>query len=334
MPRRILRQVDTFAPVNSTPFRRAMPLGTTVVSYPMRLTGTYTNPAGGVVLLEDSPYGYIRGLDIMLNGSFPLRSALHGRSYFFFNRMQYATPPQFTAPATGASAVTSIVAELKADMGQPELLPPLDSSFWLDTRLLSRLELVFTFGADQDIATGAGATITAQSLTVYAEEVADAGGITSKMQEIRLRSTIGSTGLLDFPGGIPALGPAYRAFALHFVSGNADEIRATSDDTILTDASLVGDNVVRYWDAGQYRSIRQDNKISFAFEAMPAGWAVLDFARSKTLRDLLLTARTRSLNLRLNIGAAPANAIVEVYPFNALLVVRGRGVQALARRAA
>lgn len=334
MPRRILRQVDTFTPVNSQGARRPMPLGTTVASYVVRLTGTYTNPAGGVVLLEDSPYGYIRGLDVLVNGSFPLRANLHGRSYFFFNRMQYTTPPQFTAPATGASAVTAIFAEFKVDMGQPELIPPLDSAFWMDTRLLSRLELIFTFGADQDIATGAGATITLQSLTVYAEEIADAGGITSKMQQIRLRSTIGATGLLDFPGGIPALGPAYRAFALHFTSGNADEIRATSDDTVLTDASLIGDNVVRYWDAGQYRSIRQDNKIAFANEIFPPGWMVLDFARSKTLRDLLLTARTRSLNLRLNIGAAPANAIVEVYPFNALLVVRGRGSQALARRAA
>lgn len=329
MARKILRQIETFTPVaGETGVRRRMPLGMTLAAYHLRLTGTLTVGVAAATILEDSPFGFIRSMQVMLNNSFPLSGdGMHGRIYFFLNRYQRGTSPRVTAPLAAVGA-SNFVAEWSHYFGQPDLVPPLDSAFWLDSRLLANLELVFNFGQAADVATaGGGGTVALSNLalTIWAEEVADVGGPTSRMQINRLANAVSATGQQSFPTqGLPSLGPAYRAVALHFTSGNADPIRATSDDTILTDATLIGDNIVRHVDAARYESIRGDNKLTRSLETMPAGWAVLDFARSATLRDIILTARTRNLQLLLNIGAAPANTFVEIVPLTPLLAVRAR----------
>lgn len=329
MARKLFRQVDQFTPVaGDTGVRRRMPLGSTLSKYVVRLTGTSTVGVAVATNLEDTPYGFIKRCDVVLNGSFPLMGNVHGRSYFAWNRFMNGTPPQFTAPATAIGA-SSFVAEYEIPFAQRDLLPPIDSGFWLDTRLQSSVELVFDFGVAADVQTaGGGGTValSALQITIFAEEIADVGGPTSRMQFQRQLVSLTATGVQDIPaGGLPTLGPAYRQILLHYVSGNTDPIRATSDDTILTDVSLIGDNIVRHVDSSPYRLVRSDNKNLYNIETMPAGWAVLDFARSRTLRDILLTNRTRSLILRQNIAAVPANTFVEIYPINPLLVVRARG---------
>lgn len=325
MSRKIFRLVDSFTPVESqTGVRRTMPLGTTVSRYLVRLTGTLTVGVAAATILEDSPYGFILNQDTILNGSFPLHSS-DGRGYFFLNRIQQQTPPRTTAPLAAVGA-SNFVAEYTLDFGQLDLVPPLDSAFWNDTRLLSRLELVFNFGAAADVATlGGGGTVALSNLLIqiFSEEIADVGGPASRMQLSRLQQAIVATGDLDIQ--LPALGPAYRWLLLHYTSGNASPIRATSDDTILNNISLIGDNVVRHFDQLPYQPGRADNKLLYHVETMPAGWLALDFARSRTLRDILLTNRTRQLILRQNIAAAPANSFVQIYPVNALLVVRRNG---------
>jgi hypothetical protein len=335
MARKILRQVDAFSGTSviadNAQVRRRMPLGTTVSKYYCRFTGTVTTAgANASAVNEDNPYGYLRAIDTVLNSSFPLRGGVDGRGYFFLNRIQYGTPPA-SAGVLVATGAYAIVAEFSIDFGQPDLAAPLDAAFWLDTRLLSSLELVWTFGlgngaagVNNDFVQAAGATTTAltvPAITVYAEEVADAGGFLSRMQITRMVQAITVTGFNDIQ--LPALGPSYRAIAAHFTSGSITPVfDQTSDDTILTDSSLIADNVVRHMDAVPYRSIRQDNKTLYSVETMPAGWQFADFARSHNLRDLIYTSRTRQLIHRLNVGSAPSGANVQLYPMNALLVVR------------
>lgn len=334
MARKLLRQVDSFGVgviADNTQVRRRMPLGVTLSRYYVRFTGSLVVGVAALTSVnEDSPYGYLRSIDTVLNSSTPLRNNVDGRGWFFLNRLQYGTPPQFAAPST-PTGTYAISAELSIDFGQNDLRPPLDAAFWLDTRLLSSLELVYQFGVGtsavasaftdfgQNSATSTQ-TLNTPAVVVYAEEVADAGGFLSRMQITRIKQAIAATGNLDVQ--LPALGPAYRGIAIHYTSGNAVEFDATSDDTVDTDVSLIADNVVRHLDATPYRSVRQDNKTLYSIETMPAGWEFLDFARSKNLRDLIYTSRTRQLILRLNIGSAPANAIAQIYPLNALLVVR------------
>lgn len=330
MARKILRKVASVAPVNNTVIRTRLPLGTTVSRYFLRYTATLTIGVASVAaVLEDAPYGYLRSVDLILNGSFPLRS-LDGRGYFFLNRIQEGTPPQNTPPPVTVGAA-AIVAEFSIDLGQIDLRPPLDAAHWLDTRLLSSLELVITFGNEADIVNASGTStqvLSAQNVDVYAEEVADVGGPLSRMRYTRIQQLVAATGDLDIQ--LPALGPAYRLIAVHATSqttpggGTAitDPIRQTSDDTIINTLSLIADNVVRHVDTSPYRSLRQDNKLFYHIETMPPGWAVMDFARSQNLRDLILTPRTRQLILRSNIASAPANAFLQVYPLDDLLVVR------------
>lgn len=321
MARKLLRLADSFTPTESQEVRRPMPLGTTLAGYVIRLTGTLTVGVAAATVLEDSPYGFIRNMAVILNGSFPLQSA-DARFYFFSNRQMHGTPPRVTAPA-GAVGASNFVAEFRIPFSQYDLQPPLDSAWWLDTRLLNRLELVYNFGAAVDVATaGGGGTVALSNLAirVFAEEIADVGGPASRMQVARSQQQITATGDLDLQ--IPALGQAYRGIALHFTSGNADPIRATSDDTIMNTYSLIGDNVVRHYDATPYETMRSDSKTLYHVEVWPAGWVFIDYARSKTLRDILITSKTRQLIQRLNIAAAPANTFVQFYPLNALILVR------------
>lgn len=320
--RKVPRRVDVFTPVASQTIRRRMPIGLTTARYLIRFTGTLTVGVAVATILEDSPLGFIRNIELVLNGSFPLRS-IDARAAFFFNRYQQKTSPVLTAPS-GAIGASNFVAEFSIDLEQLDLLPPNDRAFWLDTRRYSSVELVYTFGADADVATPGGggtAVLSALNIEVMADEVADLGGPASRMQHTRMVQAIAATGDLDVQ--LPALGPLYRAVALHFTSANADPIRATSDDTILSNATLIGDNILRHVDQAAYRQIRSENKQVSQSETYPAGWAVLDFAKKQHLADLVRTERTRQLVLRLNIAAAPANTFVQVYPMNALLLRPG-----------
>jgi hypothetical protein len=320
MPRKLLSQVDAFAPTDSQQVRRRLRLGATISRYLIRFTGNLVVTATAT-LAEDAPLGYLRSVDLVLNGGFPLRS-LDARGIRFLNTVQQETPPQLTAPS-GAIGTTAFVGEISIDLAQVDLLPPLDSYFWMDSTLLSGLELVFTFGAVADIILTGTATLTALNVVIYAEEVADYGGVTSRIQISRIQQAIAATGDLDLQ--LPALGPVYRGLAAHFTSANADPIRATSDDTILNTISVIADNLLRHIDSAPYRMVRADNKMLYALETMPAGWIFLDWARSKTVNDLLATGRTRQLTVRLNIAAAPANSFVQLYPMNGLLVTDRSG---------
>lgn len=317
------RQVDAFAPTASQTIRRRMPLGLTVGRYMVRFTGTLTNAVAVATILEDSPLGFIRNIELSLNGSFPLKS-WDARAQWFWNRFQHGAVPTVTAPAAAIGA-SNFVAEFFIDLEEQDLLPPQDRAFWLDTRRYANVELVWTFGADADVATPGGggtAVLSALNVVISADEVADAGGLLSQMQTSRMQQALTATG--DFDLQLPALGQMYRAILLHYTSGNVDPIRATSDDTILNTVSLIADNALRHYDAVPYRQVRQENKQTKHLEALPAGWAVLDFAKQKHLADLVRTERTRQLILRQNIAAVPANTFVQVYPVNAR-IARPRG---------
>lgn len=318
MARKVPRRVDVFTPVDSQTIRRRMPIGLTTARYLIRFTGTHTVTMAQTIL-EDSPLGYIRNIELVLNGSFPLRS-IDARGAFFLNRYQQKTQPTLT-PSAGGVGTTNFVAEFSLDLEQLDLLPPNDRAFWLDTRRYSSVELVYSFGTVADIASGGAGSLSALNIEVLADEVADLGGPASRMQHTRMVQAIAATGDLDIQ--LPALGPLYRAIALHFTSGTADPIRATSDDTVLSNATLIGDNILRHVDQAAYRQIRSENKQVAQAETYPAGWAVLDFAKKQHLADLVRTERTRQLVLRLNIAAAPANTFVQTYPINALLLRPG-----------
>lgn len=307
------RIVDQFVPVVDTPARRPMPLGTTVARYLIRVTGSLTVGVAVATILDDSPYGLIKSVDLVVNGGKPLRAHPARFLGIAWNPFQFGTGKRSTAPS-GAVGTTAFMAEFEIDLAQWDIYG-LERYFVLDTRLYSSVELVYNIGNAADVATlGGGGSVSLSNLLIqtFAEDIADVGGFASRVEIRRLPQTIGATGALTI-NTLPALGAIYRAIVLHTVSGNADPIRGTDDDTVITDVSLKAGSVVHF-DKVPWEQLRANNKAIAGLETMPAGWGVLDFAPNHNLEELLRTARARQLLLELTIGAAPANTWLEVYP--------------------
>lgn len=316
------RAIRTYTPVNSQQERTRLPVGASILGYRIRFTGTLTNGVAVATILEDSPLGYLRSVDLILGGSFPLR--VHdARAVQFWNNIQQGAANRRTAPAAAVGAST-FVGEITVAMEQADLERALGlkRGFILDSRPLGSLELAITPGVDADVATpGGGGTAVLSALSIQITEMAaqDVAGVLSRMQISRIQQAISATGSQDLPL-FPGAGVAYRAFLLHFTSANADPLRATSDDTILTDLTVVDSRGVRYLDAVTYEQLRAQNKRTYGLEAISAGWAIADFAQDHTLDDLLFTFGIQNVTVRMNVGAAPANTFVQAYPVNALLV--------------
>jgi hypothetical protein len=325
MARPLDRLVVSFAPtLNLAGQRQPLPLGLMAVGYKIRATGTLTVGSAAVTLVEDSPYGLISQAQLVLGGSYPLRQA-DARFWRFWNRYQHFTDNRFTQPSPAAAAVTNFVAEFSIDIEQPELLPPLDRAFWMDSRRLARVEMVFDVGGDGDVTsvnTGTANAFSALNIQVRSKEIQDRAGITSRMQLTRNFYPSLATGDNDMQ--LTALGAAYRAIILHFVSGNATYNRATSDDTFGNTVTLAGDQI-RYWDAVPYSTLQQEDKQQSEIEAWPPGFVVLDAARSRNLQDLVQTGNRRSLVLRTNLTSVPSNAQIGVYLANVILVASSGG---------
>ncbi len=326
MARLIERAVTTFTPTDSTQDRQhaRMPLGATIQAYRIRFTGTLTVGVAVATILEDSPLGYLRSVDLVLGGGFPLR--VHDARFVrVLNTMQYGAAPRITAPA-GAIGATNFAAELTVDLWQPDLRASigLDRAFWLDSRVLSSLELVPTFGVAADVATaGGGGTVALSNLSfqVTAQEVLDQGGLLSRMQILRqVVQAVPAAGVLDlqpFSGG----GVVYRGFWIHATSHATltDPNRQTSDDTIVGDVSVVDSRGIRLTDAVPWEQLRAETKRAYGFETVPAGWVFVDFAKAHHLADLWDTRGAQAVQMRFTIAAAPANSFLQVYPMVALL---------------
>jgi hypothetical protein len=321
MPALLRRKVAAItAPPDNTPQRVPIPLGATLQTIVLRLTGTLTVGTAAATVLPDSPLGYLKQVDLILGGSFPLRS-LDGRALFLRNTLQRFTAPRRSAPS-GSVGSSNFLAEVYLDLWQPDLLPPLARAFWLDTRFLSRVDLVVNVGEARDIATPGGSgtvTISNVNIDVIVEEVPDAGGLLSRMQELRaVVRQVTATGRLALDPFAGA-GVTYRGFLVNARSGNADPNRGTDDDTIISAVALRDSRGRRWVDDQPWETLRSQTKTTYALETMPNGWALVDFAPSQTLEDLLVTRGLQNVQMELVIGAAPANAWVQVYPLVAIL---------------
>ena len=305
--------------------RQKLPLGVTVARYHCRFTGTLTVGTNAVTPFADSPYGVFHRIQLILNGGKPLRVA-EGRFNKWLNNVQHGVSEPFTVPNGTGGAATAIKAEFDIDLEQDDLLAPNDRAFWMDTRLLSALDLSIDWGGVNDIVPantgGIANTLTSPQMTVTAEEITDAGGPSSQLQQTEQQASVAATGNLDIQ--IPALGPAYRGLAIFARSGNADPNLGNWDDTVVSTVSLIGDNTVRYMDQVAWAQLQSMNQVRYTPQGgtWQAGSALIDFARDGTLRDLLLTAARKQLVLRLNIGSvANGNVWILVYPLNDVLVL-------------
>lgn len=304
-----------------------VPRGTTFQAVRLRLTGTLTVGVAVATILENSPLGLLRSVDLLLGGR-ALR--VHdARAVRMLNKIQHRTDPRVTAPS-GAIGASAFNAETVVDLWQPDLLYGLPRSFWLDSRFINGVRLVATIGQAEDVATaGGGGTVALSSVQLGVDliEVLDRGGILSRMEILRAtRLPVAATGRLDVPpydGG----GVRYRAFLIHATSGNADENRATSDDTIITDVSVRSSRGIRYLDQVPWERLRNETKRVYNLETVDAGWALVDFAKEHHLDDHLDSRGSQAVNLSFTIGAAPANSIIQVYPLVILLAQRRGAVR-------
>ena len=179
--------------------RLRLALGTTYQALKLRLTGTLTVGVAVATILEDSPLGLLRSIDLVLGGGQPLRQK-DARAVFRTNHIQHGTQPRITAPS-GAIGASNFVAEVYVDLWQPDLRGGLARAFWLDADFLSSLELVVQVGVDADVATPGGggtAVLSNVQLGVDIVEALDFGGQLSRMQEIRqIVRQVTATGTLD-----------------------------------------------------------------------------------------------------------------------------------------
>jgi len=317
------RNFATIVPTLDVQNRLRLALGTTYQAIKLRLTGTLTVAVAVATILEDSPLGLLRSIDLIVGGGQPLRSK-DGRATFRLNHIQHGTQPRLTAPS-GAIGASTFVAEVYVDLWQPDLDFGLARAFWLDADFLSQLELVIQVGGNTDVATpGGGGTAVISNVQIGVDlvEVLDFGGQLSRMQEVRqIVRAVAATGVLDvdpFTGG----GVNYRGFLIHATSGNADPNRAASDDTIIQDVSVFVP-ARRIYDAIPWERIRAETKRVYSLESIPAGWGLVDFAKERHLGYVLDTTGDQAVNMRFTIAAAPANSIIQVYP----LVFQKRQVQ-------
>lgn len=321
MPLVTRRKIATIsAPADNTPQRVPIPLGATLQAIILRLTGTLTVATTAATVLDESPLGYLKQIDLLLGGSFPLRS-LDGRAAYRRAHFQQGTAPRLTAPS-GAVGSSSFLAEVPINIYQPDLLSALARAFWLDTRFLNRAELVINVGAAQDVATpggGGSVSLSNVSIDVLVQEVVDAGGLLSRMQEVRaVVRSVSSTGVLDLDPFAGA-GVAYRGFLIHAVSGNADANRGTGDDTIISTVTLRDSRGRRYLDEVPWEVIRAETKYTYGLESLPSGYGLVDFAKAHTLEDILQTRGLQNVQMSLRIGSAPSNSWVQVYPLVPIL---------------
>jgi hypothetical protein len=342
--RELERQVLQFSDITAGrtgDIRSNMPLGIAVTRYKLRFTGTFLMGAAPGALQPDSPFTFLKNLQLQLGGGFPLRNA-DGRFWKFWNTIQRSgVVPDFVAPSVAGNAQTSISFVTLMDMVQSDLNPPLDRAFVFDTRLVSGVSPVFDWGQATDIATGAS-SLTSPQMTIVEVDAADVRGAASRVQVSRQQVSSGNiVANSTFDVYIASQGPAYRAIVLSARSGNADPNLGVGDDTIVTAVSLIGDNAVRYYDLAPWTQIQNENKVVYGMiNGWPAGWVVLDFAKDRTLRNLLLTQNRKQLVLRLTFASSlPSNPFVNVYPVNDILVVarsqaaRGRRAVQVAARA-
>src|SRR5574341_224405 len=235
MPDTTWRPVRTFTPTDNDPgIIQSLPVGKMLSRYLIRFTGTLTVGVAAATVLEDSPLGYLRSINCVLGGSFNLR--VHDARFMrFFNGYQGGTFPRITAPS-GAIGATNFMAEIMLDFEQMDMLPPFDRAFWLDSGLLSSVDLIFATGAAADVATaGGGGSVALSSLSVQilAEEVPGARGLLSRMQITRRTRQI--TGAGDVELLLPGAGVAYRAVAFHATADATltDPIRQPSSDAVI-----------------------------------------------------------------------------------------------------
>lgn len=284
-------------------------LGTTYQALRFRLTGNLVITVAGTVY-EDAPLGLVKTLDLLVGGGQPMRS-MDARAMFRLNHIQHGTQPRITTPAGGVGT-QAFAAEWYLDMWQPDLGGGLARAFWLDADFLSSIAANFQIGDVADIFSGT-ATITNPQIGVDVVEVLDFGGPLSRMQILRqVVQQIAATGIKDidpFTGG----GVNYRGFLIHATSGNADPNRASGDDTIISDV-LLSVPSRRITDAIPWERLRAETKRVYSMESVAAGWGLIDFAKEHHLADVLDTSGEQNVSMRLTIAAAPANAIVQVYP--------------------
>jgi len=326
---RILEQtVRTYTPVDTQRDSTRLRLGASLLGYRLRFTGNLVVTVAATVR-EDAPLNYLRNIEVLLGGSFPLR-AHDARFLNFWNRIQYMSPNRLSAPAGGVGT-NAFSANVDVLLEQPDLDPALGlkRGFLLDSRPLGSLELAVTPGTVTDLISAGTATLSALSINITEMAAQDVAGVLSRMQIARVQQAIVATGVQDLPLFAGA-GVAYRAFALHFTSGDADPIRATSDDTILTDLTVIDSRGVRWLDAVPYEQLREKNRRTYGLEPIPAGWVIADFAQDHNIDDLLFTFGIQNVTVRMNVGAAPANTFVQCYPINALLVPAKTGQRVMA----
>ncbi len=302
------------SPTENAQTRQRLPLGTTYQTLRIRLNGSLVVTTAGTII-EDAPQGYLRSLDLVLGGSNPLR--VHdARMIAVLNQLQSGgAAPRLTTPSGGVGT-TTFVAELFVDLWQPDLLYGLPRTFWLDTRYVSSSELVITLGGPATIMSGGAATTSGVNLAADLVEVLNRGGLLSRMQILRqVVQPVTATGTLDlqpFAGG----GVQYRGFLIHATSGNADPNLAASDDTVITDTTLFESGGLRIVDAVPYERLRNEMRRNYNLRSsdLHAGWEMVDFAKEHHLDDRLDSRGAQNLTMRFTIGAAPANAFLQVYP--------------------
>lgn len=330
MPLDTERSISTFTDITAgrTGDIRNLQLGLTVVRYKLRLTLTYTQGNANGALQADSPYSFLKNVQLQLGGSSPLRNA-DGRFWKWWNQIQRkGTPTNFTAPSASANAATSVVAEMFMDLAQPDMIPGLSEAYKMDTREQATVSLIFDWGQPSDLATtggGTAGTITSPQMVINEVDDPVFTGPSSRRQITKQQYQSASLGAGDNDMQVPVRGVAYRGIALSFRSANADPNLAAGDDTFANTISLIGDNNFKYVDAAKYATIQQENKANYEMvNGWPAGWILLDFAKYGTLSQHLITKQIKNpLILRVNLNSAlPANPQVLVYLINDVIVIR------------
>lgn len=276
-------------------------------------------------LNAEQPWSLIRNIQIV--SSAPSRTTLAEIRNLDFaamgvlDRIFSGTVDQVAAlAAPGIQAATQIIAQCEVPFYLPRTVNPRAGA--LNTHELSALDMVVDWGTGTDLITGGTRVITLSNgiLQVSAEEYLDVPSNQAKYavnlaRTLEYPAVAASTQFpVDLKRGFPLRGVLIKTF-----TRAAGVVAHTPVDTKINAVSVMVNGVPKMQWASNgvvnsgWIALQAENKTMFGLEAVPAGYAFVDFMPDGQFDRLLRASDYTSIGLSLDVNTL-ADSVIRVYP--------------------
>jgi len=244
----------------------------------------------------------IKRIEIVANGRDTIKS-IDGPALNRLNQILMGSANEASAVPTAVGSSQAMNSTVVLDFAMPRAIKPIDTL--LNAFKFSTLELRITWGSEKDVysANSANVTIDSASISVHSiESIGNQGGMINKAFTAEKEVTATSS---EFQFALP-VGNMYRGMLIH------SEVDGNPNNSVINSLELrSGTDVHRKWD---WPALQDHNKIEYALESMPSGYAFVDFAPDGYLSEALATAQMSNLDFIFNVTKQTGTNKIRVYP--------------------